>query len=91
MVYMVVFLGVPLDHRPTIHHPLRNTTMMTMTPAQEQNVRWQEMARMRMEQAAERRAEAQTQEQWDHAQKVWEAHARDWQDAVREAAEWHNA
>lgn len=57
------------------------------TPVQAQNVRWQEVTRMRMDQAAERRAEARTQAEWDHAQKVWEAAAKEWQQAVREAHE----
>jgi hypothetical protein len=62
-----------------------------MTATQEQNVRWQEVFRMRMDQAAERRAEARTQEEWDRAHRAFEAAARDWQEAVREGAEWNNA
>jgi hypothetical protein len=61
-----------------------------MTPVQEQNVRWQEVFRARMDQAAERRAEATTQAEWDHAEKVFQSAAKDWQEAVREGAEMAN-
>ena len=45
---------------------------------------------MRIYQADMRAAEARRQEELDRAQKVWEAAARAWQEAVREAAEWHS-
>lgn len=56
-----------------------------MTPVQEQNVRWQEITRMRMEQAQERRWDAKTPEQQAHAQKVYEAAVAAWQEVVAEA------
>lgn len=63
-----------------------------MTPAQEANVRRQEVARMRMDQACEARVDAMnvSAEAWDRADAVYQTAAREWQEAVREAAEWHN-
>lgn len=63
-----------------------------MTPVQEANVRRQEVARMRMDQACEARVDAMnvSAEAWDRADAVFQAAAREWQEAVREGAEMAN-
>lgn len=61
-----------------------------MSPAQEQNVREQKAAQERMDEAAARRAEACTQEEWDDAQAEWTKACEERNEASREAAEWSN-
>jgi hypothetical protein len=60
-----------------------------MTPVQEANVRCQEVARMRMDQARERAVDAMNEswEAWERAEFVFQAAAKEWQEAVREGAE----
>jgi len=60
-----------------------------MTPAQQANVTRQEVARMRMDQACQARVDAMnvSPEAWDRADAVFQAAAREWQEAVREGVE----
>jgi hypothetical protein len=60
-----------------------------MTNAQQENVNRQVVARMRMDQACAARCDAMSvsAEAWDRADAVFQAAAKDWQEAVREGVE----
>jgi hypothetical protein len=67
--------------------------MTSLSPAQEINMRDQEIARERMEAANQKRVDAMhanDPDAWDRADAQWRVRAAEWQALVREAAEWNN-